>query len=135
VGEERRRFHDTMAVAAANNANWSRRISLYLSGIRATLLIAGVGLHPVAVIVGALAEHFLAHHRDVQDVTDKMDHLFRPGETAEIAVDDDAIEAVVYKIEQITEEAGEEFRGKLLYTGGRDQWAGKPSNEDRVSGT
>jgi hypothetical protein len=34
-----------------------------------------------------------------------MDHLFRPGQAAEIAVDDDAVEAVVYKNEQIAEES------------------------------
>ena len=60
------------------------------------LVIAGEGFHPVAVIVGASAEHLLAHHRNTEDLTDEMDHLFGPGQAAEVAVDDDAVEAVVY---------------------------------------
>ena len=67
-------------------------------------VIAGESLHPVAVIVSALAERFLAHHGDAEDMADEMDHLFGPGEAAEIAMDDDAVEAVVYKNEQAVEQ-------------------------------
>ena len=70
----------------------------------------GIGFHPVAVSVGALTEHFLAHHWDAQDMADEMDHLLRAGKPAEIAVDDDTVEAVVYKSEQIAEKPGEVFR-------------------------
>jgi hypothetical protein len=61
------------------------------------VLIAGVSIHPVAVVLGALAEHFLADHRNAQDVADKMDHLLGAGQAAEVAVDDDPVQAVVYK--------------------------------------
>ena len=107
----------------------------FLGPLHGDFVIAGEGLHPVAVIVGALAEHFFAHHRDAQDLADEMDHLFGPGQAAEVAVDDDAVEAVVYKSEQIAEQPGEEFHRNLLYTGGGNQWAGKPSNAGRASGT
>lgn len=58
------------------------------------------------------------HHWDAQDMTHKMDHLFGSGETAEIAVDDDAVEAVVYKSEQIAE-SRVKSPGKIsLHSGG-----------------
>ena len=66
-------------------------------------MVAGVGLHPVLVIAGALAEHFFAHHRQAQNVTEEIDHLFRSRQTAQVAVDDDAVEAVVDKGQQISE--------------------------------
>jgi hypothetical protein len=81
-------------------------------------VIAGVSFHPVAVIVGALAEHFLAHYWSAQNLPEEVDHLFWPGQATDIAVDDDAVKAVVYKGEQITEQPGEEFHRTLLYTGG-----------------
>src|SRR5215469_14656131 len=49
---------------------------------------------------------------------EEVDYLFRPGQAAEIAVDDDAVKAMVCKGEQITEQPGEEFHRTLLYTGG-----------------
>ncbi len=106
----------------------------FLGPFHGGFVIAGVGFHPGAVIVGATAEHFLAHHRDAQDLTDEMDHLFRTGQTAEVAMDDDAVEAVVYKSEQIAEQPREEFHRTLLYTVGGNHWAGKPSNAGRASG-
>jgi len=65
------------------------------------LVIAGVGLDPVAVIVSALTQHLLAHDRDTQNLTDEMDHLLGAGQAAEIAMDDDAVEAMVYKNQQV----------------------------------
>jgi hypothetical protein len=38
-------------------------------------VIAGVGLHLVAVVAGALAEHFLADHWNSQNVADEIDDL------------------------------------------------------------
>jgi hypothetical protein len=60
------------------------------------LVIPGVGLDPVAVIVGALTQHFFVHDQNAQNFPEEVDHLFRPGQAAEVAVDDDAVEAVVY---------------------------------------
>src|SRR4029077_3631801 len=64
------------------------------------LMVAGESLHPVLVSVGSLAENFLAHHRNAEDLAHEMNHLFGPGQTAEVAVDDNAVEAVIYKNEQ-----------------------------------
>jgi len=74
----------------------------FFGPLQRDFVIAGVGLHPVAIIIGAPAEHFLAHHRNSQDVMDEM-HDLGPGQAAQIAVDDDPVEALIYKSEQIAE--------------------------------
>jgi len=33
----------------------------------------------------------------MQDLTEEVDGLFRPGQAAEVSIDDNAVEAVVYK--------------------------------------
>src|ERR1019366_2199591 len=71
------------------------------------LVVAGVGLHPVLVIVGALAENFLAHHRNAEDRSNEMNHLLGPGQPTEVPVDDNAVEAVIYKNEQAAKQLGE----------------------------
>jgi hypothetical protein len=43
------------------------------------VVVAGEGFHPVPVIAGALAENFLAHQRNTEDVAHEVNHLFRPG--------------------------------------------------------
>ena len=60
-------------------------------------MVAGEGLDPAPVIVGALAQDFFADHRNTQDLPEKVDHLFRAGQTAQVAVDDDAVETVIDK--------------------------------------
>ena len=67
-------------------------------------MVASVSLHPSPVIVGALAEHFFVRHRDAENFVEKVDHLFGSRQTAQVAVDDDAVEAVVYKNEQAVEQ-------------------------------
>jgi hypothetical protein len=59
-------------------------------------MIAGEGLDPVAVILGPLAEDLLADHRNTQEVMEEIDHLLGPGQSGEVAVYDDAVEAVIY---------------------------------------
>ena len=41
-----------------------------------------------------------------------MNHLLRPGEPVQVAVDDDAVEAVLYKNEKIAKQLRELFHGK-----------------------
>jgi len=94
-------------------------------------VIAGVSLRPVAVIVGAPAEHFLAHHRDAQDVRDEMDDLFGPGQAAEIAVDDDAVEAVVYKkVSRSSKSRVKSFIG--LYSAQVEETSGPEDHQTQV---
>ena len=66
-------------------------------------MVAGVGLHPVPVIFGALAQHFWAHHREAQNLPDEIHHLLGSRQTAQVAVNDDAIEAVINEGQQISE--------------------------------
>ena len=79
-------------------------------------MVAGEGLDPVPVVVGALAEDFLAHHRDAQDLPEEIDHLLGPGQTAQVAVNDDAVEAVIHQGQQIREQLDEPFHVHALYS-------------------
>src|SRR5258705_472199 len=63
----------------------------------------------VEIVGGALAEDLLADHGQAQDLTEKMDYLLGPRQAAQITVDDDAIEAMVYKDKQVAEELGKQF--------------------------
>lgn len=78
-------------------------------------MVAGVGLDPRLIITRALAENFLVYHRQTEDLAEEVNHLFGPGQPAQIAVDDDAVKAVVYKNEQIAEQPGEQFHRNSLY--------------------
>jgi hypothetical protein len=64
---------------------------------------------PSCVIVGSPAEYLLADDRDFQDLPEEKHHLFGSGQSAEIAVDDDAVEAVVYKNQQAGKQLCEKF--------------------------
>src|SRR5882672_5688980 len=64
------------------------------------VVVAGVSFNPVLVVVGALAEHFFVHHRHAEDLVEEVDDLLRPRQTAQVTMDDDAVEAVVYKNQQ-----------------------------------
>jgi hypothetical protein len=69
------------------------------------VVVAGVGLDPVPVIPGPLAEHFFVfvHHREAQNLTDEIHHLLGSRQTAQVAVNDDAVEAVIDEGQQISE--------------------------------
>jgi hypothetical protein len=63
-----------------------------LSPLDGDAVVASESLHPVPVIVGAPAEHFFVRYWYAENLVEKVDHLFGPGQTAEVAVDDDAVE-------------------------------------------
>lgn len=67
------------------------------------VMVAGVGFHPVPIIPGALAEHFFVHHREAQNLTDEIHHLLGSRQTAQVAVNDDAVEAVIDEGQQVSE--------------------------------
>src|SRR5262249_50802273 len=71
-------------------------------------VIAGEGLDPVLVIGGAPAQHLLAHRRDADDLAEEVNHLLGPRQAAEITMNDNAVEAVIDKNQQITEQSGEQ---------------------------
>jgi len=86
-------------------------------------VVAGIRFDPAPVIVGALAENFLAHHRDAQNLPEEVHHLLGPGQTAEIAVDDYGIEAVIDEGKQTAEQPGELFHA-THYTRWRENTVG-----------
>jgi hypothetical protein len=74
-------------------------------------MIAGEGVYPVLVVGGTLAQNLLADHRDADDLTEEMHHLLRPRQPAQVTVNDNAVEAVVDKLEQFAKQLGERFHG------------------------
>lgn len=62
-------------------------------------MIAGEGINPVTVILRSLTEDFFGNGRHVQDLAEEVNGLLRPGETAEVSIDDNTVEAVIYKYE------------------------------------
>src|ERR1700674_175142 len=97
-------------------------------------MVAGVGLDPRLIVAGALAENFLVHRRETENLAEKVNHLFGPGQPVQVAVDDDAVEAVVYKSEQIAEQLGEQFHGNFTLRKGGQRWGVERSDADRVRG-
>ncbi len=88
----------------------------FLGPLDRDLVVAGVRLDPVPVVVGALAEDLFAHHRDAKDLPKKIDHLLGPGQTAQVPMNDDAVEAVINQGQQIREQLDEPFHVHALYS-------------------
>jgi hypothetical protein len=63
----------------------------------------------VVVVLGALAQHFLGDGADTQHFAEEIDGVLRACQGGQIAVDDDAVEAVVYELEQTGKQFVEEF--------------------------
>lgn len=80
------------------------------------VVVVSVGVDPVLVVARALAERFLAHQRQTHNLTDEVDNLLRPRQPAEIALDYDAVEAMVDKEQQIFPNLGELFHAAALYS-------------------
>jgi hypothetical protein len=68
------------------------------------LVIAGERLHPLPVVASPLTEDGFIDYGNTHDVAEKVDHLLWAGQAAQVAVDDDTVEAVVYKNEQAVEQ-------------------------------
>ena len=66
------------------------------------------------IVIGTLAEHFLAQDWNSEDLAKEMNHLLGPRQSAQVTVDDDSIEAVVDKEQQPAEKLGESFHGNLM---------------------
>ena len=74
-------------------------------------MIAGEGFHPGLVVGGPLAQDLLADQRNADHLTEEVHDLLGARETAEVAVNDNAVEAVVDEGEQVAEQLGEQFHG------------------------
>lgn len=71
------------------------------------MTIAGKGVHPVLVVSSALAQDFLAHHRNAEHLTEEVHHLLGSRQGAEVTVNDNAVEAVVDERQEVAEQLGE----------------------------
>ena len=72
-----------------------------------SMMIAGEGFHPALVVGGALAQDFLAHHRNAEHLPEEVHHLLGPRQGAEVTVNDNAVEAVVDERQEVAEQLGE----------------------------
>src|SRR5271157_131428 len=72
----------------------------FFGPLHGDVVVAGEGLDPSPILGGPLAQHRLVDHGNADDVAEEVDHLFRAGQPTQISVDDDAVEAVVYKDQQ-----------------------------------
>jgi hypothetical protein len=79
----------------------------FLRPLDGSLVIASECLYPLPVIASPLTESSFVDYRDAHHFAEKIDHLFRAGQAAQVAMDDDAVEAVVYKNEQAVEQLRE----------------------------
>ena len=74
---------DAVGVPLLHAAQRGQHVILFahaLSGpFKRDAVVAGKSFHPVLVVVGALAEHFLAHHRKAADLGEEMDDLLGAG--------------------------------------------------------
>ncbi len=75
-------------------------------------MIACEGFHPVLVVGGALAQDLPADHGNASDLMEEVHHPLGPRQPAEVAVYDDAVEAVVDEGKQAAEQLGEQVHGK-----------------------
>jgi hypothetical protein len=73
-------------------------------------VIAGERLHPTPILASPFAQHRFVHHGNPDHVAEKVDHLFRAPQPAQISVDDYAVEAVVYKNQQAGKQLCERFQ-------------------------
>jgi hypothetical protein len=78
------------------------------------LVVGGKGFHPVLVVIGTLSDHLLAQDGNSDHLAKEMNHLLGPRQSAQIAVDDDPVEAVIYKEQKLTKERLEQFHGNLI---------------------
>src|SRR5271165_3283875 len=58
-------------------------------------MIARIGFHPALIVVRPLAQHLLADLGDADDVAEEVHHQLRSRQRRQIAVNDNAIEAVI----------------------------------------
>ena len=92
-----------------------------LSPFDGQFVIGGVCLHPAPVNFRALRQNRLLDDWHTEDIPEKVHHLLGARQTTQVPVDDDAVEAVVYKDKQAAKQLCERLH--------------RPSSSDQVSTT
>ena len=112
---------DSIGALLAHPAQPGQHVILFadpfLGPLEGNVVVAGKGFHPVLVVGGALAEDFLAQDGDTEELAKEMNDLLRSRQAAQVAVDDDSVEAVVDKEQQPAEKLREPFHGNLIVRG------------------
>ena len=92
-------------------------------------MIPGEGFHPGLVVGGAPAEDLFVDHGKADHVPEEVHHLLGPRQPAEVAVNDNAVEAVVDEGQQIAKQLGERFHGNPFQARSRSEtdqaWTGQ----------
>ena len=109
---------DSVGALLAHSAQPGQNIILFtdtfFAPLDGDLVVAGKGFHPLLVVIGTLSEHLLAQDGNSDHLAKEMNHLLGPRQSAQIAVDDDPVEAVVDKEQKLTKELLEQFHGNLI---------------------
>jgi hypothetical protein len=72
-------------------------------------MVASESFHPMLVVLGSLPQRLLGNGVDAVHVAEEIDDVLGTSEQREIALDDDAIETVVYQNEQAAKQLAEGF--------------------------
>jgi len=86
------------------------------------IMIASEGFHPVLVVGSALAQEFFAHHRNAEHLTEEVYQLLGSRQGGEVAVNDNAVEAVIDERDEVAEQLGKQIHGQhhdALGSGGK----------------
>lgn len=59
-------------------------------------MVAGKRPRASLILVGPMRQHFFANHQLTEHVLKKMDHLTRPGQAAQLTVDQHPVKVSVY---------------------------------------
>jgi len=95
---------DSVGVLSHHPAQVGQHVVLFayalLSPFDGEPAVARVGFHPVSVHFGALTQNGLFDDGNTDYIAEEIRHLLGPRQAAEIPVDDDAVEAMVYQYKQ-----------------------------------
>ena len=80
-------------------------------------MFARESFNPSFVFVSSLRQRFFCDRVNFLDIPKEMDHVFLSDQERQISLDDDAIEAVIYKHQQFAKQGGEQFHGDALREG------------------
>jgi len=95
-------------------------LHLFVRPLDGNAVVAREGFHPLLILVGPLGQNLLGDGINPMHVAEEIDDVLRPRQQRQVALNDDAVETVVYKSQQAAKQLGEGFHrfspGSLLAT-------------------
>jgi len=70
-------------------------------------MVASEGLDPVLVVVRPLTQGLRGDHGNTHDLSKEAHHVLGTRQTGDVAMDDNAVEAMVKECQQVTEQVDE----------------------------